>query len=99
MRSTSSTTKVSPRHYSSAFGGNVSGEGNGIFDDHVDTQGNELDKSRDSEEKLPNFSIDATILPGLNCDPIAAIREIAREARLPVSIIFYVLTTRIGYNY
>jgi histone-lysine N-methyltransferase SETMAR len=49
--------------------------------------------------RLPNFSIDATILRVLNRDPIASIREIVRKARLPASTTYYVLTTRMGCNY
>jgi predicted transcriptional regulator len=51
------------------------------------------------EGRPPNFSIDATILRVLNRDPTTSIREIAREARLQASTIFYALTPRMSYNY
>jgi hypothetical protein len=47
----------------------------------------------------PNFSIDTSIFRVLSRDPTASIPEIAREARLPASTIFYGLTTRMGYTY
>jgi hypothetical protein len=56
--------------------------------------GPEIQKGRPS-----NFFITTIIFLVLNRDPTASMREIAPEARLPASTIFYVLTAHIGYNY
>jgi DNA-binding Lrp family transcriptional regulator len=45
------------------------------------------------------LSIDAAILKVLNGDPTASLREIAQEAELSASTVFYVLTTRLGDIY
>jgi hypothetical protein len=45
------------------------------------------------------FAIDAVILKVMNGDPTASMCEIAQEAKLPASAVFYVLTTRMGYTY
>jgi hypothetical protein len=46
-----------------------------------------------------NFSLDTAILKVLDDDPAASMREIAPEAKLSASTVFYILTTRMGYIY
>jgi hypothetical protein len=46
-----------------------------------------------------HLSIDAAVLRLRDRDPAASLREIVEQAKLSVSIVHYVLTTRIDYKY
>jgi hypothetical protein len=46
--------------------------------------------------RRPTLSIAAAVLRLLDRDPAASLREIAEQAKLPVSTVHYVLTTRLG---
>jgi hypothetical protein len=46
-----------------------------------------------------NLSIDTVILTVLNGDPSASVPDIAQEAKVSSSTVFYALTTHMGYIY
>jgi hypothetical protein len=99
MRFAFSTVKASRPTSSQAFSRGIWGDDNGVLDDHAHHQGKELDTQGHSEEAFTKFSIDAAVLRLHNRDPAASLREIAEQAKLSVSTIHYILTTRIGYKY
>jgi hypothetical protein len=51
------------------------------------------------KERPPNTSIDAAVLHALNRDPVVSLPGIAKEVKLPVLIVFYVLRSRMRYIY
>jgi hypothetical protein len=49
--------------------------------------------------RQPHYSLDRSIRDLLNREPGSSLREIAQELQLPASMVFYVLTARMGYSY